>query len=84
MSNFILGFTELACTSACKKLLGGLGAMICVGAAPSADDKPMLWEGTTETVSDKLLDPPLEDALYRALQPVLRHLWRVRRLCRMV
>lgn len=50
--------------------------MICIGAAPAADDKPMPWEATTETVSDKLLDPAYANKWFSKVGPP-----ETRRLC---
>ena len=56
MANLASSLSTLSFTNTIKRISGGFVAILCVVVSSVADDKPMLWETTTQTVSDKLLD----------------------------
>ena len=57
MTDLASWLARITFASTIKKISSGFVTILCVIVSSVADDKPMLWETTTQTVSDKLLDP---------------------------
>ena len=76
MASLASWLNRLSFTSTIKRISGGSVAILCVVVSSLADDKPMLWETTTQTVSDKLFDPDYANKWFSKVGPP-----EVRRLC---
>lgn len=76
MADLSLGLTKLPIKCSIERILGGFAIMLSVSASIMVDDKPMLWDTTTQTVSDKLLDPGYANKWFSKVGPP-----EVRRLC---
>jgi hypothetical protein len=76
MADLAYWLTIPSFTNTIKKTSGGFVAILCVVVSSVFDDKPMLWETTTQTVSDKLIDPSYANKWFSKVGPP-----ETRRLC---